>query len=517
MGSKNTKKFKKADLSVSLLLIIGIAIAFNFLAYQIFYRWDLTQNKIYSISKVSKRTVGELDDIVNVKAYFSNNLPSQVISLKQEVADILDEYAAFSNGRIKVEFIDPNDDEETQRELYLLGIPQLTFEVYEKDKTQLVNGYMGLSIGYADKIETIPAVKRDTSDLEYQITTAIKKVIADEIATIGIFSGRGTKSAAEELKTAKSELEELYTVREISFSEDDPEIPSDIDTFIIIGPEEAFSEDELSAINNFVARGGALMVLQDGVRIGEGLSASKNNTKLEELLGKYGVNLNQNLAADNRAGMASFSQGFFTFSTSYPFWPKINSDGFNPDNSAVSNLENVILPWVSTIEVDESMISPQNFAYLAFTTDKGWTVEENFNIAPNSGGTSPQGERGKKNLAVFVDGPINNAYAEEGEPEKIEARIAAVGDSEFITDGFIQNTPDNLNFFQNLVDILSFDEDLIKIRSKGVSFRPLEKDLSDSSRALIRYLNVFGVTLAVLAFGLIRYFLRRRSRFVDDL
>src|SRR3989339_853161 len=161
------KKIKKTDLSITIILFIGIIAVLNFFAYQIFYRWDLTQNKIYSISKVSKKTVGELDDIVNIKAYFSDNLPGQVLNLKQEVADILDEYAAFSNGKIKVEFIAPDSDEETQKELYAAGIPQLTFQVYEKDQVQLVNGYMGIAISHGDKTEAIPAIKENTSDLEY--------------------------------------------------------------------------------------------------------------------------------------------------------------------------------------------------------------------------------------------------------------------------------------------------------------------------------------------------------------
>ena len=160
------KKINKADTSITALFLIGIIIAVNFLSYQLFFRWDLTQNKVYSISKVSKNTVGKLDDIVNVKAYFSENLPGQLFSLRQEVEDILDEYQNYSNGKIKIEYIDPNDDEETQRELYMIGIPQLTFETYEKDKRELVNGYMGIAISYGDNTEVIPAVKQNTSDLE---------------------------------------------------------------------------------------------------------------------------------------------------------------------------------------------------------------------------------------------------------------------------------------------------------------------------------------------------------------
>ncbi len=91
-----------------------------------------------------------------------------------------------------------------------------------------------------------------------------------------------------------------------------------------------------------------------------------------------------------------------------------------------------------------------------------------------------------------------------------------VGDSEFVLDRIAGGTEDNTIFFQNLVDSLSLDDTLISIRSKGVTNRPI-KELSDSSRLAIRYANVLALTVLVIAFGLIRYFLRKRSRFVDDI
>src|SRR3989339_502672 len=410
----NNKKIKKTDLSVAAILIIGIFVVVNFLSYQIFYRFDLTQNKIYSISSVSKKTVGELDDVVNIKAYFSNNLPSQFLALRQEVADILDEYQAFSNGKIRIEFIDPGTEEDTQRELYMVGIPQLTFEVYEKDKIQQVRGYMGIVISYGENSESIPAVKQNTSDLEYQLTTVIKKVISDKIAAIGIVTSHGTADSQNQISTIYQELSGLYTLQNIDL-QSITSVPDNIDTIIIIGPREQFTEEQLKVINSFVARGGGLLLAYNGVEIGDGLQAQKNITGIEGLMEKYGIKINNDLVADQRSGIASFNQGFITFSTQYPFWPKV------------------------------------------------------------------------------------------------------IGDGDFISDGFLRNSPDNLVFFQNLVDMLSLDGDLISIRSKTVSSRPIKEDLTDSSRAMIRYINVFGLTMVVVVFGMIRYYIRRKSRFVDDL
>lgn len=514
---KKTTKIKKTDISITIILLIGILVVVNFFSYKLFLRFDLTKNNIYSISQASKKTVRSLDDIIMIKAYFSKTLPNQLISLKQEVADLLSEYETYSKGKVRVEFIDPGDDEDVVRELMILGIPQLTFEVYEKDKLQLVNGYMGLAVSFADNTEAIPAIKRNTSDLEYQITTAIKKVTTDEIATIGYLITQETSDPETEVSIAYQELAGLYTINPVSLAEEEPEIPVNINTLVIIGPKGVFNEDQLKAINGFMLRGGSLLVLADGVTIGEGLMAVKNPTGLETLLTKYGLKINQDLVADERNGLASFTQGFMRFSTNYSFWPKITNEGFNKENAAVSNLENVIFPWVSSVSVDTGLIAEGQFDNLAFTTEKGWRVTDNFSIDPKSAGI-PQGDQKSYAMAVSVNAPLRDAYPESEETRGIfDGRLIVVGDSDFISDNFIRNTPDNLIFFQNLVDLLSFDEDLINIRSKSVTSRPIKADLSDSAKAALRYLNVFGITLIVVIFGVGRYFIRRRSRFVDDI
>ena len=160
----------------------------NFFSYKIFARLDLTQNKEFSVSAVTKNTLRNLDDIINVKVYFSKNLPSQFISVKENVGDILDAYENYSKGNLKVEYIDPSDDEKLAKKLYMQGVPELQFQVFEKDQMQLVKGYMGIAVEYATETEVIPVVQ-DTKSLEYKITLAIKKLTSGDAQKIGLLSG----------------------------------------------------------------------------------------------------------------------------------------------------------------------------------------------------------------------------------------------------------------------------------------------------------------------------------------
>ncbi len=507
----NKKIKQKADLGITAIIIIGIIAVINFFSYQIFYHWDLTQNKDYSISKASKQIAGKLDDMVNIKVYFSKNLPSQYISLRQEAGDILDEYAAYSNGKIRVEFIDPGDNEEIKSELYMLGIPELQFNVLEKDKYQVVKGYLGIAAQYGDKTEAIPVVE-STDNFEYQATLAIKKVTSGKMAAVGFITGNGAAGPDSEISAAYQKSQELYQHRQIDLAKE-KEIPDDIDTLIIAGPKEKFSDEQLKAIDAFLMKGRSILILADGVKVEEGLIASVNDTGLNDLLEKYGIKINSDLALDVSSGIVSFTQGYITFSVNYPFWPKVSRQGFDQENAAVAKLESLVLPWASTMEVATDKIDKINrISYLARTTDKAWRQKDNFNLNPQQN-FSPSGGQGIFNLAVAISGKFASAY-NNGETDN--GRLIVVGDSDFIKDGFLRGAPDNLIFFQNIVDSLSLDEDLINIRSKGISDRPLG-ELSDGAKAAIRYLNIFGLTIIAVIFGMARYYIRRRSRFVDEL
>src|SRR3990167_6126358 len=93
-------QFKKQyNLGTQIVIVVMIILVLNFLSYQIFTRFDITENKIYSISKVSKETIKNLDDAVNIKVYFSEDLPSQYLPVRQEVKDILAEYQNYANNK----------------------------------------------------------------------------------------------------------------------------------------------------------------------------------------------------------------------------------------------------------------------------------------------------------------------------------------------------------------------------------------------------------------------------------
>lgn len=517
-------KFKKQyNLGTQIAIIVAILAVVNFLSYQIFARFDLTQGKIYSISGVSKQAVSNLKDVVNIKAYFSEELPAQYSGVRRETGDILAEYENYAGNKLRVEFIDPKDDETLRRQLQMLGIPQLQFNVLENDKYQVINGYLAIVVSYGDHEQAIPIIS-DTKNLEYQLTSAIKKITAETFPKLAFASGNGELDVSSDISAADKKLSEIYAVSNVDLSKGEA-IPGDINTLIIAGPTTKFSEREQYVLDQFLMAGEkSLVVLANGVNVNNNLQADKNEGTLPILLNNYGLNIEPYLVLDTASDMASFNQGFITFTTQYPFFVKIGGNGLDQNNAAVAKLQSLVIPWTSAITTTEGKNSAK-VEILAKTTPQAWVMRDSFNLSPQGDFGITGSTKSTYNLAAALSGQLNSAFnkyiaknKETGEHKTTtdNARLIVIANSNFIKDNFVSRYPDNLTFFQNIVDSVTLDADLITIRSKDVSDRPL-RDISDNAKQQIKYLNVFGVTMLVLVFGIWRYFNRKKSKFADQI
>ncbi|SVB80544.1 uncharacterized protein METZ01_LOCUS233398, partial [marine metagenome] len=104
-----------------IITIAAILIIVNIVSRNLFFRLDLTDNKMYSLSESSKTVVSKIDDRLTMKVYFSDNLPGEYGNNRRYLQDILEEYTAYSNGNIHFEFYRPDDDEKMQEDAQKSG------------------------------------------------------------------------------------------------------------------------------------------------------------------------------------------------------------------------------------------------------------------------------------------------------------------------------------------------------------------------------------------------------------
>ena len=180
---------KKSTLIFSTVILLTV-IFINLIGRNVFKRFDLTDNQMYSLSESSKSVVKQIEDMFTIKVYFSNDLPAQYSNNKRYLQDLLEEYAAFSSGNLKFEFYSPDDDEKLAEDAQKYGIQPVQLQVIENDKVEIKKVYMGLILLYEDKRETMPVIQTSTG-LEYDLTTKIKNMVESEKNIIGIVSLNG--------------------------------------------------------------------------------------------------------------------------------------------------------------------------------------------------------------------------------------------------------------------------------------------------------------------------------------
>ncbi|GAH54513.1 unnamed protein product, partial [marine sediment metagenome] len=83
---------------IYIAIVIGTVVFANLISRRLFFRWDLTKNKVYTLSGSSRNIIGQLDDRLLAKVYFSDNLPGELANSRRYLQDILEEFQAYSGG-----------------------------------------------------------------------------------------------------------------------------------------------------------------------------------------------------------------------------------------------------------------------------------------------------------------------------------------------------------------------------------------------------------------------------------
>jgi len=164
------------------ILYAVVIVLLNVAGLTLFFRFDLTANRIYSLSDASKQAVSTLSEPLNIKVFFSKNLPAPHNNTERYLRDLLTEYAAQAGRYFNFTFYnvsqetDMGDQANQNREMARdYGISPVQIRVMENDELKFKNAYMGLVILHGDLIEKIPAIT-STDGLEYQLTSAIRKL-----------------------------------------------------------------------------------------------------------------------------------------------------------------------------------------------------------------------------------------------------------------------------------------------------------------------------------------------------
>jgi len=518
---------------LTILPVLAILVVLNLLAAQVFTRFDFTEGGIYTLSDTTKRVVKELPKKIIVQVFVSKKLPSQVVKIKQNLVDRLDEYAALAGGKLDIRYADPAANDDARKLAEALKIPELSLQIFSKDQRQILKTYIGLAVlkekgkeeveaeveteesgdllSKYEKWDTLPVISA-LDNFEYDFTSAIKKVSALEDKTIGFLTGH------EEFQLASQQgavghsypfldvLGRNFIVKPVNLAEEED---ITVDALVIAGPQEEFPEEELVKIHKFISAGGNVVVLLDRFVVRAGMTVGLLPTDFSDLLSPFGVSVSEALIVDAKKSNASFSQGIFSFSLPYHFWPKVQD--LSKENPITAQLESLILPWASPLEIQEQ--ENVNVEVLARSSERYRLMKEGLieseeedlddQVLPIN--LDPQQ---KLSISSVKKDPLPLAVLAQKEGE---GKVLIMGDADFLATELIEQlSADNMLFFFNALDSFTIGDDLISIRSKGVNDRPLS-EISTSVKNLIRWGNIAVIPLLFVIYGVVRR-MQRRAR-----
>ncbi|MFQ5484486.1 MAG: Gldg family protein, partial [Desulfobacterales bacterium] len=168
---------------IKLFIYLIIVVLVNVAAVTLFFRLDLTANRIYSLSQASKKVVATLSEPLTINVFFTRNLPPPHNQTERYLHDLLEEYAIHSNRFFNYRFYDVSPEGDTgelgamenQKLAKSYGIYPVQIQAVEQDEVKFKKAYLGMVLIHGDLVERIPTIT-STNGLEYKLTTTMQKL-----------------------------------------------------------------------------------------------------------------------------------------------------------------------------------------------------------------------------------------------------------------------------------------------------------------------------------------------------
>jgi ABC-type uncharacterized transport system involved in gliding motility auxiliary subunit len=430
---------------VSVLVVLGILVAINYIGKRQNKRWDLTVAKQFSLSDQTKNFVGKLD------------APLQILVFAQEpefpsFKDRLKEYE-YASKQVSTDYIDPDKKREIAQQ-------------------NQVQQYGTIVLKYKDRTERV------TSNTEQDITNGIIKVVSGQQKKVYFTAGHGEKDTTAADRDgyngiAASLGRENYTVDKVVLAQRGA-VPEDASVVIVAGPVNDFLPGEIDALKKYLDKSGKLLLLIDPPQKVD----TPPLTNLIALAHDWGMDVGNNAVVDT-SGMGQLigASAAMPVAANYPSHPI--TDRFNVMT---------VYPLARSVTPVSGGVNGHTAQSLVETSDRSWS-ETNLKdlYAGKAELNESQGDKkGPISLAAAVSAtPAADASkTDDKDAPKPETRVVVFGNSAFVANSTL-GLPGNRDLFMNTVGWLSQQENLISIRPKDADDRRLTLTAAQQNNIMV--------------------------------
>ncbi|AZF04473.1 Gldg family protein [Pseudomonas sp. R5-89-07] len=422
-------------------------------------RWDVSQQKIHTLSPSTRQLLATLEGPLDLYYFNSLSAPKRsriVKRLGQRIEDVLQEFEAAADGMINLHVIDPIPFSEDAYKASLFGL----------DDTQ---GYLGL-IGTrgGQSTQRIEVFNPDDEPLlEYQISHLIHKLMHPQRSNVGLLSGLPlNQSAGHLVEQMRGHFNLMELAPKIT------QVPASIDSLMVVQPR-ALAEQTLYAIEQFVLRGGKLMVFIDPVSE-MGTETVSVDSRLEGLLTTWGVRMPANQLLVDSLYASSASLGPDMPTVLHPARLKLPRQAMTAHDISTWKLNSLSVSSSGALlrtRKSRTTFTPLlQSSWQSAMMDAGrFASMTEFDSLIEQASTSGQ----RHVIAARLEGPAYSAFPDglAGQPPGLQKaahiEVVVVADTDLLADAVSQTTANsNVQFVLNTLDNLAAPAELANIRPR---------------------------------------------------
>lgn len=556
-----------------LLITILLLVALNWLASMYHTRIDFTNEKRFTLSVPTKKVLQKLDDVVQVDVFLKGDFPSGFKKLAISADETLQEFKEVAGSHLEYNFISPDEEMPGVQvkwgdTLSGLGLYpyNLKSQLKEGEKQQLVYPvalmhYKGntIPVKLYNGIPNISYQEINSAEalMEYELANAIYKLSNTNKPMLAYSIGNGEPPVGSysTYDLVENVLRPDYNLFTFNLNTQ-AIIPDTFKLLMIVKPTEPFSDEAKLKIDQFVMRGGKVLLFMDklnaemdSLRIKNEVIAYDRGLELNDLLFKYGARVNSDLVMDLQSDRLPFDvngDGQFEFLT-WNYFPVFASASNHVINK---NLGFVSGKFVNSIDTVGAEGIKKTF--ILSSSPNSRTIATPALISGKENVNAPQdGKFNKPNIpvAVLLEGKFQSLFSNRlsqafnDSLEKYGAvflpkclydnKMIVVADGDIPLNAMQKNEPlpmgmnpftvnsqyqyqfANKDFVQNCLDYLINSSNLSEAKAKDYTLRLLDKKKVESGRTMWQLINIVTPVVLVLLFALLFQFIRRRKYTVN--
>ena len=536
------------------ILVLGLCGALLALSHIRRVRWDLTDDRHYSLSEATKTLLKQTNAPIEVTLLLDGDLNAGFTRLKKATEELMDEMSVYADLSLTLPSMEGTELQDS------LGLrPIVIHEREQNGKTAQTTIYPYALISYKGRGAVVTLLKNtrglsgeenlnnSIEQLEYAFAEALHRLQQTELPRIAIIEGHGEPDERYVWDLEQTLSQYFYVDRgAIIIPEQgvDVHLLDGYKAIIIANPQTAFSDIERFIIDQYIMRGGTVLWVVNGVRFSNDVLQSDGFTPIipldlgiTDMLFRYGIRINPALVQDLQCMTIPVNVSEDPQTPNLQPFPWTYAPLLLTSNSSpiTRNTGQVMSTFVSPIDAVGGEDGIDKRVLLATSTATRVTAtpgEVNLNdLQPDLEAFRYQ----YVPVAVSLEGTFNSAFAHRMMPDSIVSdepirkqsvatRQVVVGSGSIIMnevernqvlpmgyDRYNQIQFSNRDFIANVLLWLTDSEGLIQLREKTVALRLLNDKRAHDERALVQAISTISPIAILALLGGVIWIIRKRK------